>query len=85
MNDTLKKLMGCRDSPEDEPLKGEKCAWRYHAEEHLQQDIPVPERHAKCEYCNGYPPEGCPSYATLSHLEHFYDIFQAKEKESSCF
>ena len=74
MNDTLKTLMGIRD--EDEPLKGEKCAWRYYAEEHLQQDIPIPKRHEKCEFCNGY--EDCENYTTLSHLEQFYDMFKAR-------
>ena len=78
MNDLLKKMMGVRD-PEPS-LRGEKCAWRYYAEECIQNDVQVPDRHAKCEYCNGYPIEGCMSYTTLSHLEQFYDMFQSSRQ-----
>ena len=75
MRGFLLRLMGVNEN--QKPLQ-ERCAWRYRVEELLVNDLTIPERHAKCEYCNGFPEQNCPNYTTLTHMENFYDMFHAR-------
>lgn len=75
MNKTLKWMMGLVT---EEP-KGERCAWKYKVQELIDNDCQVPKKYRDCQSCNGFPvEEGCTSYTTLSHLEHFYEMFQGQ-------